>query len=381
MGYLNLAGADWRRIRQALETGFTVQTLDTLVAQDFRRVHDEVPWVGEAKANIVFKVVEVANQHGVLDRLLVAASAVRPDRPDLRALLLHYSRQPGWAAPVLADGLDTRAALELLTTAGDPFFDTTRLARWLIDVERQVCVVRCGPRGVGTGFLVAADLVLTCHHVMLDYLKGEVGASDVRVLFDYRRPADGSEPLYDAGRWYGINPAWDVPQSPSSEADLTLEGDPDPAELDFALLRLDTPVGLDTPDGESTTRRWVDLSKDPRSPARSDPILIVQHPRRPGPPQYPPQSPLQISFATPGFEGENANGTRLVYNPGTLPGSSGSPVFDRTLGAVGLHHNNGELDPEAADRVKNNRGIPLARIRRALRDEVRALLVPPPRVP
>ena len=77
---------------------------------------------------------------------------------------------------MLSHGLDVGGALEALTTSGQPFFDTSKLAWWLIRVERQVCLVRCGDER-GTGFLVGPNLVLTCHHVIKSHLNGSVPAS------------------------------------------------------------------------------------------------------------------------------------------------------------------------------------------------------------
>ena len=77
-------------------------------------------------------------------------------------------------------------------------------------------------------------------------------------------------------------------------------------------------MGSEVPPGESSARGWADLAKDPHLPNRKEPILIVQHPEREQKP--PPQMPLQIAFATPGFEGDNSNGTRLLYTPSTRVG-------------------------------------------------------------
>jgi hypothetical protein len=103
-------------------------------------------------------------------------------------------------------------------------------------------------------------------------------------------------------------------------------------------------------------------------------VLIVQHP---GTGQgNPPQRPLKVSIA-PGFEGANGNGTRFIYTPSTLEGSSGAPVFGPDYRAVAMHHNAGHASGTPG-LVKDNRGIPLAKIRAALTPEIRNLLIPPP---
>jgi Trypsin-like peptidase domain/Effector-associated domain 1 len=374
MGYVELGPEDWKRIRSALETSFAeVDDLKVLVGQRFRDLSGVVSW-SKAGAYVIHDLIKHANAHGQLDALLAAASNERPFRPDLRAVALYYSQKPGRLTPVHAHDLDVRSTLQHLTSAGDPFLDTTRLAVWLTRAERQVGLVRCAGSH-GTGFLVGPDLVLTCYHVVEHHLLGAVPLSGVQVRFDYRRSADGTTPSYDSG-WLDLDPVWRIPSAGYSQADLTLSADPAPEDLDFALLKLAQPAGYATPAGEDRPRGWVDLSADPVLPAPESPTLIVQHPGNPG--AHPPQMPLQIAFATPGFEGENGNGTRLIYTPSTRGGSSGSPVFDGRLRAFGLHHNRGQMAPGAKDLARNNRGVPLGRIRGALTEEVRARLVAPP---
>jgi Trypsin-like peptidase domain/Effector-associated domain 1 len=375
VGYFELKGPDWKRISGALTTSFpSVDDLQVFIQQELPELKHEIAW-GKAATYVVNEIVVKANARGQLDTLLAAASNERPFRPDLRAINLYYSRQPGWAAPVQAHDLDVRSTLQGLTTAGDPFLDTGRLALWLTRVERQVCLVRCAGSDGGTGFLVGRDLVLTCYHVVEQHLIGAVPRADVQVRFDYRRSAAGETPSYDDD-WLDLDPSWTIPSARYSDADRTMTIDPAPDELDFALLKLAKPVGHETPAGEDRPRGWVDLSRDPALPAPSSPTLIVQHPQNPAAP--PPQMPLQIAFAAAGFEGPNKNGSRLVYTPSTRPGSSGAPVFDQALRAFGLHHNRGQIDPAARDLVKNNRGVPLSKIRGALADGVRALLLAPP---
>ncbi|KYG09374.1 hypothetical protein BE21_18360 [Sorangium cellulosum] len=379
MGYVELKGSDWRRIATALKTSFVnVDDLQMLVTQQLPDLKGVVAW-GKGADYVAFELVQAANARGQLDILLSAAANERPYRPDLLALMLYHARQPGWAAPLGGRELDVRGAdlhgaLQELTSSGDPFIDTTRLATWMLRTERQVCLIRCGGSSSGTGFLVAPDLVLTCYHVVEKHLDGQVPIAGVQVRFDYRRSASGETPAYDEA-WMALDPGWTIPNAPYSQADLTLAGDPAPGELDFALIKLAQPAGYMTPPGEDRPRGWVDMSTDPALPAVQSPTLIVQHPQNDSAP--PPQMPMQIAFATPGFLGSNANGTRLIYKPSTRRGSSGSPVFDPRLRAFGLHHKGGQMSAMAA-LAENNRGVPLDKIRGALSAEVRAKLVAPP---
>ena len=376
MGYIELRSDDWYRITNALGTSFGLLTLNQFVESEFPEVARQVAWIGVAHDHAVFEVVKLANNHGVLDRLLTKAAEQRPNRVDLPPLTYDLARaKPGWAVPLMTHGLEIGPALEALTSPGDPFFDTTKLAKWLVNAERRVCQVRCG-EDRGTGFLVGADLVMTCYHVIRGHLKSGVPASDLRVRFDYRRTADGDEPPDASGEWIGIDPAWPIPNAPCSPADITLLGDPAPGELDFAILKLERKAGQEKRADEDHPRGWFDLSKGSRRPASGEAIIIVQHPEREVKP--PPQMPLQITFATPGFQSVNANQTRIAYSPSTRRGSSGSPVFGRELDVVALHHNRGQIDPTAVDRSVNNRGIPIGSIVSALASDIRAMLVAPP---
>jgi hypothetical protein len=375
MGHLALQGGDRKLIRSTIEGSFTVPSLHDVVRETYERVEREVAW-DRAAATVISEVVDAANRHGVLDRLAVALAAERPHVEQLLAIVLRLSSYPGWTVSLERHGFDARGGLEALTSPNGGFFDTARLAHWLIRTERQVCQVRCGT-SLGTGFLVGSDLVLTCYHVVAPHLAGAVSNSGVAVRFDYRRDAAGNDPADDAGAWIGITPNWAIPHARYSAADLSLIGEPGSDELDYALLRLARPVGREPPEGEPASRGWVDVSSDRPLPHPGSSVLIVQHPGIAGA-TPPAQRPLQITFDGGGFRGANATGTRVSYRPSTLPGSSGSPVHDGSLLAVALHHNRGQIDPAATELHLENRGIPLARIRAHLAPEIRSGLVPPP---
>jgi Trypsin-like peptidase domain/Effector-associated domain 1 len=376
MAKIELGPQDWKRIKGTLKTAYaTVDDLSMFVEESFGEIHGAIAW-GKGFDSVVHEVVLKSNAKGRLGALLRAAAAEFPSRPDLLALALRYDPDPGGAASAQADRLAVLGALEKATVPGDPFLDTTRLATWLLRVERQVCLIRCGS-SAGTGFLVAPDLVLTCYHVVESHLKGAVPVAGVQVRFDYRRSATGEAPSYDEG-WMLLDPGWTIPHAPYSPADLTLHGDPAPADLDFALLKLAQPAGSMVPPGEDRARGWIDLSTSPPLPAPSSFAAIVQHPQTLPAGSHPPQQPLKIAAATPGYDGAEAGGARLVYRVSTLHGSSGSPVFDQRLRAFGLHHNRGQMAGEAVDLARNNRGVPLGRIREALAEECRAKLVPAP---
>jgi Trypsin-like peptidase domain len=373
MGFLELSGPDRKRVRSTLEATFSADTMRQLVTDTYPALDAYIAWQ-KPWSIIASGVVDEANRRGVLDKIVAAAAVERPDVEQLRAVALYLSMHPGWTTPVENHGFDVKSGLEWLTSAGDPFLDTTRLAMWMIRTERQVCRVRCGAQ-LGTGFLVGPDLALTCYHVVAPYLNGAVSTAEL--LFDYRRDEAGADPQEDPAAWIGIDTTWHVPQSPYSESDITLVGEPAADELDYALLKLSRRIGLETPPNEEASRGWVNISTVPALPAAGEPILIVQHPCIPDA-NPPAQQPLKIAFAAPGFDGVIPSGTRVKYKPSTLPGSSGSPVYDQSFSAVALHHNRGQMDPHTTGLTTNNRGIPLAQIRASLAPDIRDLLTAPP---
>ncbi|MCB9717662.1 MAG: trypsin-like peptidase domain-containing protein [Myxococcales bacterium] len=377
MGYIELAGEENAWICKKLVEAFDPFTSVRLVRESVPEIVNNINWGHPGGwSAIAFDVVLAANRHGRLDRLLATAAVQRPWRDDLRALVLRFSAREGWS--VSPEGHDTalgRDGLQQLTSQGNPFTDTAKLAHWLIRTERQVCQVRCGGSG-GSGFLVGQNLVLTCYHVVEDYLHEKVTSTKLQVRFDYRSDPLGKVPPYDSLPWLDIDPSWKIPYARHSKADETLEGEPATDELDYALLKLASSPGSEALSEENTARGWVDMSRDWPVPPAEAPILIVQYPELEGDPPH--QQPLKIAFATPGFDGLNANGTRIRYKPSTKKGSSGSPVFGPDLHAVALHHNRGQINPAVKGLVLSNRGIPLAAIRAAMPQEVRDMLVAPP---
>lgn len=136
---------------------------------------------------------------------------------------------------------------------------------------------------------------------------------------------------------------------------------PTPEQLDYALVRLERPLGrepLDTNPKSGATiplRGWVRVpASDPTITPRM-PILILQHART---------ESLKLALDTEGVTQVNVNGTRVRYATNTESGSSGSPCFDLNWGLVALHHYG---DPEEHHPPEWNQGVPISMIRERLR--------------
>ena len=103
--------------------------------------------------------------------------------------------------------------------------------------------------------------------------------------------------------------------------------------------------------GDRATVDVLELRAPARALAVRDPVFILQHPQPEGATQLPMQLSIGTTLACSWAE------LRTRYDASTLPGSSGSPVFDADLECVGLHHAG---DPAWVPRY--NQAIPLAAI-------------------
>jgi Trypsin-like peptidase domain len=195
-------------------------------------------------------------------------------------------------------------------------------------------------------------------------------AAQVAIRFDYKVADDGI--TVQAGVTYPLAQDWLADFSRYSPQDLSVEpsADPEPDELDYALLRIDgapgeDPVGGTTEDPNQVPRRWVKVPAGPYEFAGHPALYIVQHPDG---------RPMQVALDTEAVIGLNDNGTRVRYTTTTEPGSSGSPCFGPDWQWVALHHSG---DPKywAGGRPTFNEGIPTSAIRRLLTERGKAELL------
>jgi Trypsin-like peptidase domain len=226
----------------------------------------------------------------------------------------------------------------------------------LAGIRRRVClVVHKTNRGIGTGFLVGPDLVLTVNFVVAQDLRtdasgGGGGGTPLEVEFDFEfvngEPERGTR---------------------TAVREIVLGPDGDGTAftcLTFAMLRLQSPMG-DLPQKAGVVRGWFDLN-NVRADFQPGEALFLLH--------YPAAKPLKLS------EGRLIAADfpyRLRYEAETAGGSSGAPVFDRNFRLVGLHER--RLNPHPHNSLEELGGEKLAlradSVAVALR--VQGLLPPP----
>jgi V8-like Glu-specific endopeptidase len=202
---------------------------------------------------------------------------------------------------------------------------------------------------VGTGWMIAPGLLVTNYHVVEARFAGEPPPTSADIAlqtehtvawFDY---VDMDKPYveYEAVKAEALNPA-----------------------LDYAILRF---AAAATRAGAPDLEEWdyLTLASELDELTKGMPLNIVQHPAG---------DVKQIAIRRNDFVGA-ADGDEFYYLTDTLPGSSGSPVFDDDWRVVGLHRASRTLPEKVylkGETIKyNNVGVRIHAVVRDLPDGLR----------
>ena len=217
---------------------------------------------------------------------------------------------------------------------------------WYLDearrASRAVCRILTEDREAeGTGVLVSPQLLLTNNHV----ISGPEVASRYLAQFDYELDADNNE-------------------RPTTVFTL----DPDTffwtsvaTELDFTLVAVGP---LKNGPGALPDFGFCPMAPGEGKHAAGDHVTLIQHPDG----EY-----KQIALRDNRVIGRGKQGATLHYASDTLPGSSGSPVFNDQFELVALHHaggpkNESQLESGKPVQDESNEGIRISRIVKELQD-------------
>jgi hypothetical protein len=326
---LRLTGKQLRLVEDGLRTAFVdYNDLARLVLYELNERLNDIVVQQATFRDQVNQLIQWAEAKGKTKDLLLAAVREVPGQARL-----HEAKEA-----VL--GPDNRDDLEKIVSSNPAIFnDPDAWRRAMIQAEWAVCRVE-KPEGqpLGTAFLVAADLVLTNHHVAFDAVRTFRSHPEaVRFHFGFREPADGAP---EAGTLCRLAADWDVHSSPRET-------------LDYAVLRLDLRAGEEAVgDFKDAPRRgWLKLRKaDVRA---SQGLFILQHP-----------SGQTLKMANGGVK--QVAGAWVDYEVDTEPGSSGSPVFNNRWELVALH--------SRAGTGQFNQGVAISAIVDDLPAGVKALL-------
>ena len=195
-------------------------------------------------------------------------------------------------------------------------------------LRRAQCVVRIlrSDGASGSGFLIEDNLVITNNHV----LATQDAAAAATVQFNYQKTADGLDAPVYATR---LLPAEIFATS---------------IDEDWTVVRVEGNVN----------DRWGAIPLGPAAVQREDWVNIIQHPAG-GPKQIALYHNVVVY----------ADERRVQYLTDTMPGSSGSPVFNSTWQVVALHHSGGWLrEPGAKELYYRNEGIHINIVLQGLHD-------------
>jgi V8-like Glu-specific endopeptidase len=367
---MRLTAAEFAELEAALRDAYGgYDDLAPAVRLAGRRIQDIT--APGAMPQVVVAVIEDAEARDRVHELVAAARAGNPTNVSLLKLSAAIGLEPGAPRAAGAPEEALAAASENLERMVDPqrgIADLGSFAAKIQELLHRVCAVELGNQW-GTGFLIGPDTILTNHHVVADAIRGSFDPASIQVRFDFQRLRDGL--TTNGGVVYGLADDWLVHATPHSAVDLQAYDEsktPDKAELDYAVLRTRVKVGMETPSGPVEMQRgWI----APRAQAYEFPLdtflMVVQHPCH---------APISFDSADDAVMRVNTGGTRVHYRINTLGGSSGSPVFDRNLDLVALHHGG---EPGSPDQLlpcqkqltpaSYNEGIPIAAIHAHLEAE------------
>lgn len=190
-----------------------------------------------------------------------------------------------------------------------------------LGLRRAACVGRISsPRGLGTGFLAEGDFVITNHHV----ISSPEDAAQSTIQFNFQEGPDGSLLQYET-----------CPFRP---------------DLCFATTVADDLTVIGIQQGLSAIWGHIEVSDTPIKSIHR--VNIIQHPGG-----GPKQIALYHNIVS------HLDDHRIQYYTDTLPGSSGSPLFDDSWRLVGVHRAGGNLySPGEKSWVYRNEGVVVAKL-------------------
>jgi V8-like Glu-specific endopeptidase len=230
--------------------------------------------------------------------------------------------EPSWKGPPTVD-----EGLEKVMGEQPTFLPISFLEVGLEKARSVARVVSAG--GLGTGFLTRDNLLITNHHVISSVNE----AKHAKIQFNYQETPTG---LATQIAEFLLTPDDGFATSPMEGGD------------DWTAVRVKGDPGKD----------WGFLPLAAADVNTNDYVNIIQHPRG-----LTKQIALYHNLVV--FVGAD----RVQYLTDTLPGSSGSPVFDSQWRVVALHHSGGKLTEPGSKRKRlyfRNEGIHVTAIVKGL---------------
>ena len=268
-------------------------------------------------------VVDEALKQGRIDAIIAIAAkqypqqadelqqAMQADRPSVESP--HNIRETPWKSEVPSDQQE-RIIGKQSTLLPIGFLELG------LQRARSVARIVTASGESGTGFLVAGNLIVTNNHVLRD----EAVAATATAQFNFEQSIGGlDKPV----------------ESVKCRPDL---GFLTSKEHDWTIVRLEGDVNA----------KWGTIPLAPATIAKEDRVIIIQHP---GGGQK--QIALAHNMVT------YVNDQIAQYLTDTMPGSSGSPVFNEAWQVIALHHSGGWFrEPGGKEQLFRNEGIAIGQL-------------------
>ena len=339
----HLTGELFDEVRTALFTVFdNRQALAGMVAD---MLHADLEQIAGAEIymDVLYNLVEWAEDNDRMEDLISAALERAPKevqsslseilisfqqaRPQPEAVPIQGAREAEPAtsrglAPVMQRDPSIDPPPGTIRSGEGAFVRPEMVYNWAVRMREAawaVCRVETGV-GMGTGFLVAPNLLLTAAHVIMDIGEKDVSArsGNARFRFDYQHERDGI--TVKEGTIYTLAEDWLV--------DYELDSDARGGE--FAMVRLEGTPGSDLMQGESVRRGWLDLEPDHDFQA-DEPFFVLGHYRG---------RPMQVEYLS-FYKLPTPDDNELTFcNPTGIrgPGAAGAPCFNATWKVIGLRY-------------------------------------------
>ena len=300
------------RIVEAFISAFTTEELSEFLLSRLERRLESITRPGNL-STMVFNLVWTAETQGWLTDLIANA---------------HESRPRDMALAEVAEqlGLSILSSSDIISSIGPRDSRASRdpaiWREWLGAIEAQVCCIELNGKGVGTGFLVGVDLVLTADFVVEQLYSRKSAPDELLVRFDYK--VDGRGQAITVGTVFGLDKDWLVARREYGEG---------PNQLGYAILRVSNspgaqPIGGTRAEASAALRRWIEVTGR-TSPVEPGEGLIMVH--------HPAAGPLELELDPNGVVALSPDKARVYYTLNTAPGSSGAPCFNYDFDLIAFH--------------------------------------------
>lgn len=315
-----LTGEQFVQLGEAMKSAFPDKAkLSRMVRITFDQRLQEVA-EGANHTERVDQLIDWADSEGRLLELVVGASRQNPGNRKLQDFIasLVPDTQVNAARRVNSQGpaFDWRGPTDERELEGllRPQRDVTSYDMAFIQRASQPAAAVCrielpNQEAIGTGFLIAKNLVLTNYHVIAPYEDSAPGAllDQIILRFGYLTTASGQGA---AGQVFRLS------TNPLRRFQTVEQG------LDYAVLEVEEGI-VSVPELQPIALRQS------RLPHRDMNIHILQHPEG---------QTLRVTFSNNGITGVYERDGLIQYVSDTAVGSSGSPCFNDNWELVAVHH-------------------------------------------